>query len=232
MKNKSFKNRYLLLDEIRGFAVICMVFFHAFYTCFDVFGLDFAGKLITFFSPAEPFFAAGFVFISGMCGMFSKNPWKRTVILMGVACGLSAVTFFITKNFEFNCFVVFGIIHLLAVSWLLLSALKPVLLKIAPLLGLIINTLWPPRFSMSSTDTSALPGLNMLCPSRFIRAISFGYWAFQASHLRRPIIFRFCRGCLYSLLGFSFAECLKTGCPGFSEKIPFRHFPSWAGTPS
>ena len=85
MKRKPLAGRYFLLDEIRGFAVICMVFFHAFYTCFETLSIGFFGDLINFFLPAEPFFAAGFIFISGMCGNFSKNPWKRTVILVFVA---------------------------------------------------------------------------------------------------------------------------------------------------
>ena len=65
MKRKPLAGRYFLLDEIRGFAVICMVFFHAFYTCFETLSIGFFGDLINFFLPAEPFFAAGFIFISG-----------------------------------------------------------------------------------------------------------------------------------------------------------------------
>lgn len=224
MKNKSFKNRYLLLDEIRGFAVICMVFFHAFYTCFDVFGLDFTGKLITFFSPAEPFFAAGFVFISGMCGMFSKNPWKRTVILMGVACGLSAVTFFITKNFEFNCFVVFGIIHLLAISWLLLSALKPVLLKIAPLLGLIINTLLAAAFFNVEHGYIGFAGLKYALPQSLYSGNFLWILGFPSKSFASADYFPVLPWVFIFFAGFFFCRMFKNGLPGIFRKDPIPPF--------
>ena len=54
MKRKSLAGRYFLLDEIRGFAVICMVFFHAFYTCFETLSIGFFGDLINFCLP-NPF---------------------------------------------------------------------------------------------------------------------------------------------------------------------------------
>ena len=33
--------RIHLLDELRGFAIICMVFFHAFFTAWSMFGFEF-----------------------------------------------------------------------------------------------------------------------------------------------------------------------------------------------
>lgn len=58
------KKRIYLLDELRGLAVFCMVFYHAFYSMSEFFGFEIGTKLLDFFTPAEPFFAALFIVIS------------------------------------------------------------------------------------------------------------------------------------------------------------------------
>ena len=55
------KKRIYLLDELRGLAVFCMVFYHAFYSMSEFFGFEIGTKLLDFFTPAEPFFAALFI---------------------------------------------------------------------------------------------------------------------------------------------------------------------------
>ena len=49
------KKRIYLLDELRGLAVFCMVFYHAFYSMSEFFGFEIGTKLLDFFTPAEPF---------------------------------------------------------------------------------------------------------------------------------------------------------------------------------
>ena len=55
------KKRIYLLDELRGLAVFCMVFYHAFYSMSEFFNIAVGTKLLDFFTPAEPFFAALFI---------------------------------------------------------------------------------------------------------------------------------------------------------------------------
>ena len=50
------KKRIYLLDELRGLAVFCMVFYHAFYSMSEFFNIAIGTKLLDFFTPAEPFF--------------------------------------------------------------------------------------------------------------------------------------------------------------------------------
>ena len=46
--------RIHLLDEIRGFAVLCMIFYHGFHTLSLLLNWSWAQTLLEFFTPAEP----------------------------------------------------------------------------------------------------------------------------------------------------------------------------------
>lgn len=109
------KKRYHLLDEIRGFAVLCMVVFHGFFSVMMVFGSSLAYDLIQFFLPAEPIFAAAFIFISGVCSTLSRSNAKNGLKLLAVALGVTAVTVAGTELFGMEMSIYFGVIHLLAV---------------------------------------------------------------------------------------------------------------------
>ena len=224
MKKPNLNNRYLLLDGIRGFAVICMVFFHAFYTCYDIFELEFTGKLIQFFTPAEPFFAAGFIFISGMCGNFSKNPWRRTVILLGVACALSGVTYFITSKFGFDCFVVFGIIHLLAVCWLVLSAIKPVVLRFPPFLGVVINALLTALFYNAERGYLGFGSLKYALPSSLYSGNFLWILGFPSKEFSSADYFPLLPWIFIFFAGFFFCRMFKNGLPALFKKDPIPPF--------
>ena len=84
--------RIHLLDELRGFALLCMIFYHAFYTMFMLFHMEIGAQLIRFFMPAEPFFAGVFVLISGISSHLSKNNWSRGGKLLAVSMLITAVT--------------------------------------------------------------------------------------------------------------------------------------------
>ena len=58
--------RIHLMDELRGFAVFCMVFYHGFYTLAFLMGQSWGEWLYRFFMPAEPWFAGLFIFIAGI----------------------------------------------------------------------------------------------------------------------------------------------------------------------
>lgn len=136
-KSADNRIRYPLLDEIRGFAVVCMVFYHAFYLLDDLFGLAAAGKLLNFFMPVEPLFAALFVFISGMCTVFSRRPFRRGLLIAAVAALISITTFVLTR-LGISCLIVFGILHMLAVCWLVFAAIRKPLRSINPVAGLCV----------------------------------------------------------------------------------------------
>lgn len=220
MSRREIKGRYHLLDEIRGFAVICMVFFHGFYTCYEIFSSGIFGDLINFFLPAEPFFAGGFVFISGMCGLFSKNPWKRTVILISVSGALSAVTYFISENLKISCFIIFGIIHLLAACWLALSALKPVLLKCPPLVGFVLNALLVPFFYNVEHGFLGFGGFKITLPQSLYSGNFLWIFGFPSKDFASADYFPLLPWLFVFFAGFFFCRMFKKGLPDLFKKNP------------
>lgn len=118
------RRRIHLLDEIRGFAILCMVFFHAFYTMAGVFDMELGRTLLRFFEPAVPFFAGGFVLISGISCRLTRSNLKRGLRLLGIALALSLVTWALQEFAGFSDLAIwFGILHLLAVCMLLYALL-------------------------------------------------------------------------------------------------------------
>lgn len=134
---KSSSRRIHLLDELRGFDILLMIFFHAFYTMGWILNWEIGRDLYFFFQPAQPFFAGLFIFICGICCWFSHNNWLRGGVLAGIAVGMSLFLHF----FMPDQMIWFGILHLLAVCILLFALLRPILNKIPAWLGLTVAVL-------------------------------------------------------------------------------------------
>lgn len=131
------KTRYYLLDELRGFAVLCMVIFHGIFLYNLMFGDVISGRLYRFFSPAEPFFAAFFIFLSGLCCVLSHSNLKRGLKLAAVALLITGATI-AAGEFGLNIAVYFGIIHLLAFCALFCGLLYKPLSKIPPIFAMLL----------------------------------------------------------------------------------------------
>lgn len=138
---KSKTGRIHLLDELRGFALLCMIFYHAFYTMAMLFGMEIGVRLIRFFMPAEPFFAGVFILISGISSRLSKNNRSRGLKLLGVALLLTAATIGIDYFLQAGVTIIFGILHMLSLSILIYHVLRKPLEKISVPLGFCIFVL-------------------------------------------------------------------------------------------
>lgn len=123
------------LDEIRGFAVFCMIFYHGFYSLAYLFDLSWGKDLLNFFAPAEPYFAGLFIVISGIASCLSHSNLERGGKLLLIALAVTIVTFFFDKN----SIIVFGILHFLSICMILFGAVKPLIEKIPLLIVLILN---------------------------------------------------------------------------------------------
>lgn len=121
MDDSSKRLRIHLMDELRGFAVLCMVFYHGFYTLAYLVGLDWGMALLRFFMPAEPFFAGLFILISGISSNLSRSNLKRGIKLLLVAVVVSAATMLVVPDER----IVFGVLHFLSVSMILFGLVKP-----------------------------------------------------------------------------------------------------------
>jgi uncharacterized membrane protein len=113
--------RIHLMDELRGFAVFCMIFYHGFYTLGYLFQLPIGSFFFHFFMPAEPFFAGLFMFISGISSNLSHSNLVRGCKLLVLALAVTAVTWIFVPD----DLITFGILHFLSVCMILFGLLKP-----------------------------------------------------------------------------------------------------------
>lgn len=134
METTKEKIRYHGLDEARGFAVLCMVFYHAFYTMGYSFNMPWGLWLFDFFTPAEPFFAMFFIGLSGVMCQFTRSNFKRGIKLAAISAVLTAVTVAASRFGVEGAEIYFGVLHLLSVGMLLVALINPVLRKIHPLI--------------------------------------------------------------------------------------------------
>lgn len=138
--NKS--SRICLMDEIRGFAVLCMVFYHGFYLLGSTFGITAGQNLFLFFEPVQPLFAATFIFISGISCRLSRNNLKRGARLFCIAVVISVITILICPLIGISgAEIYFGILHFLSVAMLIFALANKFFDKIKPLYGILICTI-------------------------------------------------------------------------------------------
>lgn len=132
-KPKSNRRRIYALDELRGFSVFCMVFYHAFYSIGLIFHVPFFMSLLSFFMPAEPFFAAIFIIISGISSNLSRSNISRGAKLFVVAMAVTLVTAIVEPDY----IIKFGVLHMLSVSMLIYGLLQKPLSKIPRIFGMV-----------------------------------------------------------------------------------------------
>lgn len=124
ISDSTFKERYHLIDALRGLSIILMLAHHFGFTLL-YFGFNtsdiLASPVIGFLSP---FFAGVFILLSGMSSRFSRSNVKRGIITLAFAFLLTIVSGF------FGISIWFGILHFLGLSMLLYGFLKKWLVKI------------------------------------------------------------------------------------------------------
>jgi Predicted membrane protein len=119
--NINARRRIYLMDELRGFAVFCMIFYHGFYTLAYLYNIKAGLILLNFFMPAEPYYAALFMFISGISSNLSHSNLKRGLKLLGISLIVTLVTYVAVREE----LIVFGILHFLSVCMILFGLFKP-----------------------------------------------------------------------------------------------------------
>lgn len=121
-KVKDEKKRYELLDAFRGILMIEMVIYHYLFdiACFSSDFTDF------FTNPAYYVFQQsigwGFIFLSGMCVVFSKKMLKRSLLILGAAAIVSIVTYIATPDVAIN----FGVLCCIGSCMLLMIPVKKI----------------------------------------------------------------------------------------------------------
>lgn len=122
----SKKNRAPELDFLRGFAIFMMVLMHFAYDIRYEFEVPVFGFLESnwFWAFVHPFFLVIFVGVSGVCCTFSRNNLLRGLKLLGVAAGLTVVTWLISRYAGIECLIIFNVLALLAVGILVYALVQ------------------------------------------------------------------------------------------------------------
>lgn len=131
------------MDELRGFCVFLMIFFHAFYIGGFLFDVPLFRTLFLSFEPIQPLFAGIFVLLCGISCRLSHNNLKRGLLLAGAALLLSAVmwTAAYWRLLGEDSLIWFGVLHCLASCILLYVLFLPTLRCFPPWLGILLNTI-------------------------------------------------------------------------------------------
>lgn len=134
------KRRIHMLDEIRGFAIICMIIHHMFLDVGDVLGMAWGYDVFNALCVFQPLFWAAFIIISGMCSRMSRNTVRRGVIVLACACVVTLVTAVIMPIFGFaDAQIYFGILHCLGVCMIVVGLLSKLLSRIDFRVGAVVS---------------------------------------------------------------------------------------------
>ena len=219
------KPRIHLLDELRGFAVFCMIFYHAFYTVGYFFNWEWGKFLVNFFEPAEPYFAGLFILISGISSNLSHSNIERGAKLFFVAYAVTLVTFFAVGKTEA---IRFGILHMLAVSMMFYGVFSKLLRYIPLWIGFALNILLAVLtynvkygfLGISGIWSITLP--DSLFQTTYLYPIGFTYPGFYSSDYFpvMPWLFIFLAGCFFGRL----ASAKKFPKFSYKKHIPFFSF--------
>ena len=149
VKKPAAKNRIGLMDDLRGFCVLCMIFYHGFLLAFSSFGVVAGGQAYDFFRPVQPFFAGTFILLCGISCRLSHSNRDRGLKLLAVALAINLITILGLPRlkplgFDFSGTEIwFGILDLLAVCILFFALTHRVLDWLPPAAGAyLMLVLW------------------------------------------------------------------------------------------
>ncbi len=115
-----------LMDEIRGFCILCMVFYHVGFDLYYNYEVKIPLMFDDWFEIVVQIFAGMFIFISGMSCRYSRNNAKRGIQCFFIGMCVTFVFAFIAPTAP----VYFGILHCLGVCMMFYAIGEQQILKI------------------------------------------------------------------------------------------------------
>lgn len=169
------KERYILLDILRGCCLVSMILFHGVWDCVYLFGVS-----VPWFGKTPGYLwqqsiCWGFILLAGFCIPFGKRPLRHGITVF--ACG--ALVTAVTRLFLPENLVIFGVLTMLG-SCMLLTALLDKYLKRVP-------AVWGMAWSFL-----------LFC---VLRALNEGFLGFEGLRLA-PVPDFFYRNYITTFLGF------------------------------
>ncbi len=129
------KNRYYILDAVRGFALLNMILYHASWDLVYMFDVNWSWYRSNGAYIWQQCICWTFILLSGFCYSFGRKKLKRGIIVF--LCGLLITIVTCTLMPESR--VLFGILTLLGSCMLLMIPLENLFKKINPYLGFIAS---------------------------------------------------------------------------------------------
>ncbi len=169
--------RYLILDEIRGLALLNMIAYHACWDLVYMFGQDWAW----YKSGAAHIWQQGicwtFIFLSGFCLPLGKRKVRRGLTVFVCGLVITAVTLLVMYDDR----VIFGVLTLIGSAMLLTALLEPLLKKCPPIVGFTVSFL---LFLMTKKINSGYLGFGnvrlLALPKGLYRNLFTTFFGFQA----------------------------------------------------
>jgi len=134
--------RIYFLDELRGFAILCMIIHHMFYDFGFVLGFSWGYEIFDFLCYLQPVFWAIFIVTSGICSRLSRSTVKRGAFVLGAGLAVTLVTAVIMPAIGMEgAEIYFGILSCLGCCMLITGLLMPAVEKTNAVFGMLLSLL-------------------------------------------------------------------------------------------
>ncbi len=128
------KQRYHLLDSIRGFLLILMIIYHTMYDI-SIFSRGEFSVLNTGGYIFQQFIGWSFIFLSGMCRTIGKRHVRRGLIILAGAALVSLVSYIFMPEMPIN----FGILVFMGSATLIMIPLEKYIKESYALAGILLS---------------------------------------------------------------------------------------------
>ncbi len=124
--------RYVLLDFIRGLALINMIIYHLLWDVVHIFGVKIGWYTGTAGYVWQQFICCTFIFLSGFCWDFGRKKIKRGAVILAASFLITAITaVFMPENI-----ILFGVLTLIGSAAIIMIPLEKALVRVNAYAGL------------------------------------------------------------------------------------------------
>ncbi len=128
------KDRYHLIDGLRGLGVLMVLFYHGTWDMVSIFGHSWSWFRSDFMGWFQIIGCCLFILVSGFCWPMGKRHLRRGLQVFGWGVAVSVVTYFAMPS----SFILFGILTFFGSVMLLMMVLSPALQRIPPWVGFVL----------------------------------------------------------------------------------------------